>query len=160
MLIVIGKIENSNGKLEACRLIDTETMNVRDISIKRIKDAVRSGTKIKGFTITRNNDLYSGNIRETVVRDKGTKFSWNRIPNLTGIGELINQDDANNLTVIGWKGFAEAKQYYLVNYKGEQIKLSLTEFIEKLKSDEINGAILNTNSSIPSISRDLDLEIL
>ena len=54
MLIVIGKIEDSNGKLEACRLIDTETMNVGDISIKRIKDAVRSNTKIDTRLISTN----------------------------------------------------------------------------------------------------------
>ncbi len=160
MLVVIGKIEDSNGKLEACRLIDTETMNVGDISIKRIKDAVRSNTKIKGFAISRNNDLYAGRVRETVVRDKGLKFSWHRIPNLTGNGELINPEDNKYITLIGWKGFAEAKQYYLVNYKGELTKLNLKEFIAKIKADEINGALLSKNSELPSISRDLDIEII
>jgi len=161
MLVIIGKIENTNGRLEACRVVDTETLEVKDVSMKRIRKSVTEGVRVKGLIATSHTDLYSENVRKATVKEKGLKFRWGKIPQLNGSGQLINSADEKYLTVYGWKGFAEAKKYYLLNYKGEQIILDLKNFTEKVKRDEVNGATMDKkNMNIPLISKELDMEIV
>lgn len=160
MIIVIGKIEDAGGVLEACRVIDSKTKEVKEISFEKIKKAMKEdGTQIKGFKLIDKTDYNSEKLKKSVVKEKTNKFNFNRIPRLNGAGELIDSTEEKQLTLFGWKGFAEMKRYHLFNYKGEEIVLDITELTEKVTAGEINGAVINPRTNKPIISKDLDIEI-
>lgn len=159
MLIVIGRIKSTDGKkIEACRIIDTKTKEVKLVSFANIKKALCQGEKIKGFKRIESVNYVSGHIKVNITKEKG-KFTFNKLPELNGIGELVNAEDSNKLILYGWKGFAEAKKYHLFNYKGEEVVLDIKQFEEKVRAGEVNGAIINTVTGKPIISADLNIEL-
>lgn len=135
MFVVIGKIEaetknNKRKRLEACRIVDTETKEVQDISIGRIKNAIKGGVHVVGFSFDKENNN---------IHQENRLIKWSRIPALNGSGELINEEDAKYMVVFGWHGFVEMKKYHMFNWKGEEVVLSAEEVVNKLKSKEISG---------------------
>ena len=160
MKITIGQIKDIGGKkLEACRVVDTATGEVRNISYNKIREeVVKNKQKIKGFVITEVIDYYNGTVKEALKHEKG-KFSFDKIPELNGNGELKRAEDSRFITVYGWKGFAETKKYYCYDYKGNSIELNLKEFEEKVRRREVNGAFINPRTGSVAISEDLNIEI-
>ncbi|MFG6344657.1 MAG: hypothetical protein K1W35_13025 [Lachnospiraceae bacterium] len=164
MYIVIGKIETQDGnrtKLDACRIIDTDTREVKDISIVKIKNAIINGVQVIGFkaihSVKANKDNVA--IGTRVSKSQTSNFRWKKVPRLTGNGELIDIEDAKYITVIGWSGFAEMKTYYLINWQGKEIKLNLQELIKKVQADEVNGASYDTKYSRPVMNKELNKEL-
>lgn len=162
MYIVIGKIKDPNTKkIEACRIIDSNTKEVKIISAIRIRDAVKRGIKVQGFkkfTIITNNKNFD--VQTETTKAETSKFKWRKVPLLTGAGELVNKEDEKYLTVFGWKGFAEEKRYQLFDWEGKEVTLSVDEFIQKLKADEINGASFDYKNNKPILLRELNIEIV
>lgn len=165
MYVVIGKIETKDGnkiKLDACRIIDTDTREVMDISIVKIRNALRNGVHVLGFKANYSLKATKENIKvhPEVARSGDSKFRWRNIPRLTGNGELVDAKDAKYMTVIGWHGFAEMKKYHLVDWQGKEVVLSLNEFIEKVQADEINGAAYDDKYNRPTINKELNNEFI
>lgn len=162
-IVVIGKIQKDNkASIEACRLIDTVSKEMHDLSLERIKLLIKSGVQIKGFVLTEPCENYciKKKAADKVLKKENTnQFRFSRVPMLRGSGELINTSDNRFLTVYGWKGFAELKEYYLFNYKGETTILSQAEFEDKVRKQEINGASINPKTNKVIISKSLSLEI-
>lgn len=163
MYVVIGKIEaqgNNVSKLEACRIFDTDTKEVKDISITKIRKALKNGVRVVGFKIMYNIDATTkkGAVRSNVSRNNTAKFRWRNIPRLTGKGELINTEDAKYMTVIGWSGFAEMKKYHLIDWQGKETLINIEEFIEKVKAEEVNGVSYDSKYNKPLLSKELNEE--
>lgn len=164
MFIVIGKIEMKDGnkkKLDACRMFNTDTMEVQNISIGKIREAIRNGTHVLGFRTFYlvQTTIKDVNLKTTVTKDTTPKFRWRKVPRLTGNGELIDIEDAKYMTVIGWHGFAEMKTYHLVNWQGKEVLVNLEEFTRKVKANEINGASYDNKYNRITISRELNKEL-
>ena len=160
MLIVIGKIEDDSGKLEACRVIDSNTKEVQDVYIKKIEKALKEKhIKLKGFRLVEVNDYPKETIKESLRKEKTARFKYSKIPSLNGAGNPRRPEDEQMLTLFGWKGFAEMKEYHLFNYKGEETVLNATEFKDKVASGLINGAALHPRTGKPVLSQDLNIEL-
>ena len=160
MLIIIGKIETSDGKPEAYRLMDTETRVVKDISAERIKNAVKADVKIKGFVKVDVEDPLKGGVKGAVRKEKNSTWKYSKVALLNGSGELVKEEQSKLLTVYGWHGFAEVKKYHLLNYKGEEIILNVQEFKDKVAAGLVNGATINSRTGKVIVARDLDVEII
>lgn len=159
MLILIGRIQSTDGKtLEACKLIDSETKEVKTVSFEKVREAVLNGEKIKGFKVFESINYVSGSVKKSIVKEKG-KFAIHKVPELNGKGELIRESDRNKLVVYGWKGFAEAKEFHLFNYKGEEVVLNIKQFTDKVSAGEVNGAVINKKTGRPMIAIDFNNEI-
>lgn len=159
MFIIISKICSTDGKtVEACRLIDPATKEVKTVAFDKIREAVLKGEVIKGFKVFESINYVTGHIKRSVTKEKG-KFSMSRVPEMNGKGELINPSDKNILMVYGWKGFAEAKEFHLFNYKGEEVLLTVDQFSNKVKAGEVNGALINKKTGKPMIAVELNKEI-
>ena len=102
-------------------------------------------------------DYYGGSERKIIKPEKGT-WSISRVTKLTGAGQAID-DGKHFCTVIGWTGFAELKHYYIVSYDGNISKLSLSEFKEKVRMKEINGASIKDSADNLIVCRDLNKEL-
>lgn len=158
MKLIVGKIL-SGKRLEACRVVDTETLEVKIISYSCIQEDIMKGEKVKGL---RTNTLYNymkGVDKKVITKEKG-KWNFGKVPSLNGKGELIDPDDAKYLSLYGWRGFAEAKKYCLFNYLGDQVFLDVDTFKEKVKAGEINGATIYPKTGNPLICCDLQNEIM
>lgn len=163
MKITIGQIKDMDGKkLEACRVVDTATGEVKNISYNKIREqVVTNKQKIKGFVVTEITDYYNIDnikVKESMKHEKG-KFSFEKIPQLKGTGELVNPEDSRFITVYGWKGFAEDKVYYCYDYQGNIIKLNIKEFDERVRRREVNGAFINPRTKKVAVCEDLSIEI-
>lgn len=153
MQVIIGIIEDMNKKIEACRVFDTDTERFKDISYGRVKNIVCSGQRVVGLKVENRFDYYGGNEKKIVKLEKGT-WHINRVTRLTGAGQPIGKQFN---TIIGWTGFAEVKQYYIVGYDGTVSKLSLKEFKQKVSNQEINGASIKESNLV--ICRSLNKEL-
>lgn len=158
MKIVIAKILTDTGSIEACRVFDTITKTTEELSLKKIRVLINSGETIVGFKITHVNNYLKANVKCNLIKERG-KFSFNKVPVITGSGDLVNKSDADKLTVYGWKGFAEAKKYFCLDYTGKEVTLSVEEFKQKVTEDKINGAMMNPKTGKPNILNLLDNEM-
>lgn len=158
MKIVIGKILTDTDKIEACRVFDTNTKSTEELSLKKIRALITSGETVVGFKLTHINNYLKGNIKNNLTKERG-KFSFNKVPTITGSGDLVNEDDKDILTVYGWKGFAEAKKYICIDYKGQETILNLADFKELVKQNKINGTIINDKTNKLMLMDALDNEL-
>lgn len=158
MLICIGKIEKDNRMIEACKVIDSISKEVRIISINKVKNILNSGVPIKGFILVEPTKYY-GNTEKILKRENTNQFKFSRVPKINGAGELIDPEDEKILTVYAWEGFAELKRYHLFNYKGETIILSKQEFEEKVQKREVNGACISNKTGKVIMTECLNVEI-
>lgn len=158
MKIVIAKILTDTGSIEACRVFDIFTKSTEELSLKKIRVLINSGETIVGFKTAHVNNYMSGNVKTNLIKERG-KFSFNKVPVITGSGDLVNKSDADKLTVYGWKGFAEAKKYFCLDYTGKEVTLSVEEFKQKVTEDKINGAMMNPKTGKPNILNLLDNEM-
>lgn len=159
MLMALGKVQKTKKELEACLVIDTNTKETKMVSVARLKQALSKGVRIKGIRLGKTTYYIRGYVQTGICREKGL-FSFSKLPELNGYGELINEVDRNKLVVYAWQGFADAKQYHLLNYKGEEVVLGLEAFIEQLKAGNINGASYNEKTNTVNISDELNVEIV
>lgn len=146
MYIIIGQIDSNEkvNTIEACRIIDTETKEIKDIYIERIKQSVKNGVKVVGLKAY-NKVNWRSNKKSMIVKKEIRRFDWEKIPKLNGAGQLLNDEDARFVTVYGWSGFAEMKRYHVINYEGEETLLTIDELRNKISNNEVNGAILHNN---------------
>lgn len=158
MKIVIAKVLTDTGNIEACRVFNVSTKSTEELSLKKIRALINSGETIVGFKIANVSNYIRGNIKTNLVKERG-KFSFNKVPVITGSGNLVNKSDADKLTVYGWKGFAEAKKYFCLDYAGKEVILSVEEFKQKVTEDKINGAMINTKTGKINILSLLDNEM-
>lgn len=158
MKVVIGKIMTDTGKIEACRVFNDKEHEFLDMSLKRIREEIEAGQEIVGFKLTQTNNYMSGDIKRNLTKERG-KFNFNKVPVITGNGELVNEAEHDLLTVIAWHGFAEAKKYICVDYKGENTELNKEEFIQQVKADKINGAIISDKTGKIVIMDKLNKEL-
>ena len=156
VIVIIGIIENTNKRIEACRVFNSDTESFMDISYEKVKDMVSNGQRIVGLKLENRFDYYSGTEKKIVKTEKGT---WNikRVTRLNGAGQLID-DGKEFSTVIGWTGFAEVKRYYIVSWNGIITKLNVEEFKSKVVKQEINGAYIDTYSNKLVVCKDLNIE--
>lgn len=153
MLIAIGRINDTVNRLEAVKVFDTSTQNYQIVSYKKLKLAIRKGYTVKGFKIRESISL-----RGAVEKESNNCWRFNRIPLINGSGQLVNEADAENIVVFGWRGFAEAKEYYGVDYRGKVIAIKTDELLERIKKSKVNGACINSVGTI-SLSSELDNEL-
>lgn len=158
MKVVIAKILTDAGNIEACRVFDVNTKNTEELSLKKIRALINSGEKVVGFKTTRVNNYLGGNVKTNLVKERG-KYNFNKVPVVNGSGDLINESDAETLTVYKWKGFAEAKKYICLDYTGKEVTLSVEEFKQKVTEGKINGAVMNSNTGKYKILSVLDSEM-
>lgn len=160
MYVIIGNIVNEQGEVEACKIFDTTTFNTGIYSMAKIKNAMRErhNLKVKGLKLV---EKYTWDNKKIylVCKEKERRFNFNKIPKLNGAGELINVEDAKKLTVIGWHDFAEMKKYHCIDYKGQEVIINITEFIKKVKENQINGAFYNVKRNRVNLCKDLNIEI-
>ncbi|MBD5508830.1 MAG: hypothetical protein HDR05_12505 [Lachnospiraceae bacterium] len=156
MLICIGKIEKNNGVLEACKIADSISKEVRILSVQKAKEILKAGIPIKGLLLS---EKYFGKMQYSVKRENTNTFKFSKVPKINGAGELINTEDEKVLTVYGWSGFAELKQYHFFNYKGETVILSKQEFEDKVHKKEINGAYFNDQTGKIVMVGSLNVEV-
>lgn len=154
MFIIIARIR-SDKKVrasfthdEAYRIFDTKTKKIKDVPRKTVVDAVKKGTKIKGLKTCPST--------VGIIREKGS-YSLNDIPFIDGYGNLINPEDARKLVVYGYKGFAEAKKFCVIDYKGKTDTYNISSFHDAIAHNNIIGAKL-VNDRI-SVCKDLYNEV-
>lgn len=158
MLIVIGKIE-CNSKLEAVRVVDTDSKQVKDVSYHSIRrKMIENNVKVKGFQKSQILDYSVGAVKDIIKKEKGN-YNFSKLPALNGKGELINSTDARFLVIYGWSGFVEEKRYHCFNWKGETVLLNIEEFQKKVLANEINGAGIVVKNNKIVIAKELDVEI-
>lgn len=157
MKVIIGIIENSRKKIEACRVFDTNTESFKDTSYEKVKEMICDGQRIVGFKLENRIDYYSESEKKIIKPEKGT-WNINNVSKLNGAGQLL-ENSKEFSTVIGWTGFAEVKQYYIVSWDGIITKISLKEFKEKVINREVNGAYINADSSKLVVCKDLNVEM-
>lgn len=157
MIICIGKIEKDTRGLEACRLVDSISKEVRILSMSKIKKLIESGIPIKGFILAEPNNFYT-KVNTILKKENTNQFRFSKMPKLNGEGELVNPEDERFLTVYAWEGFAESRKYHLFNYKGETVILTKQEFIEKVRKKEVNGACIHSKTGKVLMSNSLNME--
>lgn len=128
MLIIIAKIVNKEDKVEAVRVYDTINGTCKDYSIQRARKAVRLGLEVIGLKYTSN----GVNFENTNI------FSFAKLPRINGAGIPLS-DDATKMVYSGWRGFAELKKYYVIDYKGIEAELTEEQFISLAERKLING---------------------
>lgn len=159
MVVIIAKMEKNSNKLEACRLFDTDTRKIKDVSYKAIRKAIVNGEiQIKGFVLADKTNYSTGRVSMTLKKDKG-RFSFTKVPSINGEGELLNPEDAKYMAVFGWRGFLERKVYYCVDYKGDVTEMKVNDFIESVKSGVINGASISIRTGDAILSSELENEV-
>lgn len=159
MYIIIAKIMTTDKRsIEACRLYNTDTKEIYTLSLKKIKMLIHSGKKVVGFKTTEVSNFTHGKLRKNVIKERG-KFNFNKVPEINGEGQLVNETDKDKKTVYGWKGFAEAKRYVCMDYTGTKKEYSITEFYKAVSEGIINGAIINPKTDKPIILSVLDVEL-
>ena len=159
MFVIIAKVVNLNGEIEAVRVFNPQTKENRIISVGRVKQAVLNGQKIKGYKKVEVNDYLNATVRTHVVKEKSLTYNLNRVASLNGKGELRNAEDAKILVYCGWKGFAEMKRHYLYNYLGEVKLADKEQLLSLIKQGVVNGAAYKTDTDKIIISDDLNNEI-
>lgn len=141
MKIIVGQILKTKTKVEAYQIYDTSTKTVELTSLEKCKNMVAAGNQIVGLKAERHFSYTAGKDIINVNIERG-KFNMTKIPVINGKAELINPEDGELLTVIGWKGFAEEKKYHLVDYKGQIYQINTEEFENKVKDRKVNGAFI------------------
>ena len=159
MYVIIAKILTTNKKnVEAYKLYDTETKDVGIVSLKKVKEMIYAGTTVIGLKTTEQSNYSRGKMKISIVKERG-KFGFNKIPEIDGSGQPVNEEDKNRLTVLGWKGFAEVKKYICIDYEANIKELSVTEFEEAVRNNNINGASINPRTDRPAILNTLNIEL-
>lgn len=145
MKIIVGQILKGKNKVEAYQLYDTFTNKVELTSIEKCRNMVLQGRQVVGLRTDRHFSYAVGKDMLSVKVERGN-FNMTKTPVINGKAELINPEDGELLTVIGWKGFAEEKKYHLVDYKGKHYQLDPEEFEKKVKERKINGAFIKNGN--------------
>ena len=139
MLIIIARVRSDKRVRasfthdEAYRIFNTENNSFVDVARKDILNMLKAGVKIKGLKIYGPYNNLS--------TDKGS-YSLNKVPFIDGYGEVIDTNQKDIRVVYGYKGFAEAKRFCTVNYKGDIEEIDVTDFLKILEDNKINGAKL------------------
>lgn len=155
MYVVIAKILSADGKIEACRIYDPETLEVGIFSTRKIRKHVREGGTVVGFKTAYT--IVNEKVKVQISKERG-KFNFSKIPEIDGKGDLKDLEDMDQMTVVGWNGFAEMKKYLCVDYKGTVNMIPVDEFKQKVKENKINGAIFNDRTGKCMILGALDIE--
>lgn len=140
MQIIIARIKPDKRvrraftETEGYRIFDTDTREATIYTRQKVIDALKSGVKIKGLKISKKEYRLS--------RDNGV-FSLCKVPFIDGFGNYIDTPSAKDRIVYGYKGFAEAKKFYLVDHKGQTKVVPVDDFYKLVEQKEINGAKIN-----------------
>lgn len=140
MKVIIGIIKNEKNRVEACRIFDTDSVKYEDVSINKIRHAIATGQRIVGYRLNKRTPCTRGGNVEISLRKEFASFNFNIVPQLNGVGKLIDLQDSYINTLLGWTGFAENKAYYVVNWNGKITKISQSEFKKGVINKKINGA--------------------
>lgn len=158
MKIVIGKISQSDSNnIEACKIVDVDTKKVEIISYNNIKKLI-SNEMVIGFKVNEINNYTSDKNRYVIKKDKG-RFTFNKVPDINGKGELVNPEDSKYVTVFAWKGFAEAKTYFVFDHDGNVLELDVDKFEDMVRKDLVNGASINQVNGKITIKEELKREL-
>lgn len=160
MLIIIGKFLDADGKVEACRILETDTKETGDFSLKKIKDAMKANNSIhvKGLKLTEKEGIKRDRVL-LVVKEKEMKFNFSKVPELKGSGDVARPEEERKITLVGWTGFSEMKKYHCVDYKGHVEVMDIAEFTKRVKANEVNGANYNPKTHRAVICNDLNIEL-
>lgn len=136
-------------------------VKVRMCSEATIRQAVvDKNINIVGFCRAPQKSNFGDKSKDFILNKKhNNNWSMSRVPAVDGSGELKNSEDAVRKTVIGWNGFAEAKKFYALDYKGRVTVFNRKDFNEEVKANHINGATYNTKTCEPSLCDELNVEI-
>ena len=136
MYIILARIK-SDGKIrrvftetEGYRIFDSNTNKCEIVNQNNVKNSLKKGVTIKGLKLNENG---------SISKENGT-FSLSKIPFIDGFGNYIEAKSVRNKTVYGYKGFAEAKKFYLVDYTGKIYVTPVSEFYKMVERNEVNGA--------------------
>lgn len=140
MKVVIGIIKNDRNKVEACRVYDTDLRKYEDISVQKIKNIIGNGQRVVGYLLNNRITYTRDNKKDIVLRKQNGCFSFDIAPKINGYGMLVNIEDSNINTLLGWIGFAENKYYIVVNWNGTLTKLNQDDFLKEVQNRRINGA--------------------
>ena len=137
MLVIIGKIMNKENKVEAVRIFDTVNSTCKDYSIKRARKAVRLGLEIIGLRKSNN----------AVNFENTNLFSFSKVTKINGSGFPLDNNDMK-LVYSGWRGFAEMKRYYVIDYKGIEAEVNEEQFLNMVKNKMVNGASMSNSGRV------------
>ena len=122
-----------NRRVVGMRLIDTESYQTKDVSIKDIMDTLRAGKVQIDNVALQNNGL------------AGTNGNLNRLPQLTNGLSL----KLNSVTIIGK---VEGVGYLVCNFEGDVKFFKTQELIEYAKTGMISNGKVVTNGGMQYIS--------
>ena len=136
MFYITGMVVE-NARTVAYSLYDVDSKKSIIVSSKSVKRMLKDEEEIVGFA------LYTDYRGKKYVR-KNKRYMWRNLPEINGKGIPEKEEDKDILILIGSNGFKEVKQFVLVNSVGEMVICNMKELQERIKSNKIVGAVVNS----------------